>query len=158
MGRRKLVVLPAGFLMAFLTPVQCLASDTAVSGCYLLRLSTWSPALTLGEDEKYIAPPARIKLTTEPDHLWDPHGLRVESTGDATPSVHRSSYWISDGNKVHIVFTTGHSGLTMDLEVHGQNLTGAARTFWDFSRTQQVSQVVATRVACEPKSQSASQG
>ena len=129
--------------------VGCLAADFA--GCYELRLSKWSPAIPLGKDEIFVTPPARIALTTTPDHTWDEHGLSATPTDKANRWIGTHSYWTSDAHEVHIVWTTGFSGLTMDLEAQGSNLVGTAQTFWDFPRPQQTSHVTATRIPCESK-------
>jgi hypothetical protein len=135
--------------ISLLMSVKCVAGDFA--GCYELRLTQWSPALSLGDDLIFVAPPSRVALTTTPDHTWDEHAFRVNPEGGATPSIHKSSYWTSDTHRVHIVWTTGFSGLTMDLEQRGLDLIGTAHTFWDFDRPRQTSHVVATRVPCESK-------
>jgi hypothetical protein len=136
-----------GALLIALVTFRCLAGDFA--GCYELQLSQWTPALSLGADVKFITPPLRVELTTTPDRLWDEHGLKVTAAEGPKPPVHNRPYWTSDAKHVHIVWTTGYSGLTMDLESRGADLVGTAHTFWDFSRPQQTSQVVATRVSCE---------
>jgi hypothetical protein len=136
------------FGLALAAPISCLADD--VAGCYELRLSKWSPVISLGEDEKFITPPKRIALTTTIDNTWgDEHTFRVTPTNGAAPSVHRAAYWRSDARGVHITWTNGFSGLTMDLEVRGSDLVGIAHTVWDFSRPGQTSQVVAIRISCE---------
>jgi hypothetical protein len=129
--------------------VRCVAGDFA--GCYELQLTQWSPAISLGGDMIFISPPSRVALTTTPDHTWDAHGFGVTPAGGVNPSVHKDSYWTSDAHHVHIVWTTGFSGLTMDLEERGSDLIGTAHTFWDFPRPQQTSHVVATRISCESK-------
>lgn len=125
---------------------KCLADD--LSGCYELKLSPWAPALSLGADEKFISPPSRIVLTTTPEHTWDPRGFRVIAAKGVALTVHTFSYWVSRANDVHIAWTTGHAGLTMDLKRSGLKLEGAAHTFWDFSRPEQTSHAVATKVSC----------
>ena len=133
-----------------LTSASCLASE--VAGCYQLRLSPWTPTLSLGEDEIFILPPSKIALTTTPDHTWDPNGFKVTPSGGVTQSIHKASYWTRNGHNVRIVWTTGFSGLKMDLKERGTDLVGAARTFWDFARQRQTSQVVATRISCDSNS------
>jgi hypothetical protein len=145
---RPAIPLIAG--LVFLMPVRCLADG--LPGCYELKLSKWIPAIPLGADEKFVTPPKRIALTETIDSSWgDQHAFKVLPTGGASPSVHRHAYWTSDAHQVHVVFSTGYSGLTMDLEPQGSNLVGTAYTAWDFPRTGQTSHVVATRISCEPK-------
>jgi hypothetical protein len=115
-----------------LTSVRCLAGD--VAGCYQLQLSPWTPTLSLGEDEIFILPPSKIALTATPGHTWDPHGFKVTPSGGAPQSIHKASYWTRNGHHLRIVWTTGFSGLTMDLRERGSNLEGTARTFWEFSK------------------------
>src|SRR5207245_1004921 len=100
--------------MFSLTSANCLAED--LFGCYELKLSKWVPILSLGDDETFISPPSRVVLTTTPDHTWDPRGFRVIAANGVAPSVHTFSYWVSYADHVRIKWTTGHSGLTMDLK------------------------------------------
>jgi len=144
---RVVVSLALGISLAAST--LCNARD--VAGCYELTLSQWEPAISLGEDAVFISPPARIELTKTPDHTWDEHGLKVTPASGVSPSIHKSAYWTDNGHRIHIVWTTGFSGLTMDLQVRGSNLEGKAQTFWDFPRPRQTSHVVATKIACESK-------
>jgi hypothetical protein len=127
---------------------RCVA---AVAGCYELKLSPWSPVISLGADQVFATPPARVALTATPEHTWDAHAFEVRAAAGAAASVHTFSYWTGDAHHVHIVWTNGHSGLTMDLKARGSDLVGTAHTFWDFSRPQQTSHVVATMIPCEAK-------
>jgi hypothetical protein len=61
--------------ISLLMSVKCVAGDFA--GCYELRLTQWSPALSLGDDLIFVTPPSRVALTTTPDHTWDEHAFRV---------------------------------------------------------------------------------
>jgi hypothetical protein len=100
----------------------------------------------------FISPPARVELTMTPDHTWDKRGLKVTPASGLKPSIHKHPYWTTDdAHHIHIVWTTGFSGLTMDLEERGSNLVGTAHTFWDFDRQRQTSEVVATRISCHGK-------
>ena len=136
--------------LAFLTPVSCLADGFA--GCYELHLSEWSPAISLGADEIFVTPPKRVALTKTTAGSWgEQRAFKVVPTGGAAASAHRYAYWTSDAHQVHIVFSTGFSGITMDLEPQGSNLVGTAYTAWDFPREGQTSHVVATRIPCESK-------
>jgi len=135
--------------VSLVASTKCNAGD--VAGCYELKLSQWSPAISLGDDSVFISPPRRIQLTTAPDHSWDEHGLKVTPAGGESPSIHTSAYWTANGRRVHIVWTTGFSGLTMDLHERGSNLEGMAHTFWDFPRPRQTSRVVAMKISCEPE-------
>jgi hypothetical protein len=135
--------------ISLVASTRCNAGD--VAGCYELTLSQWRPAISLGDDAMFISPPGRIELTTTPDHTWDEHGLKLTPARGVSPSIHKSSYWTDNGRRVHIVWTTGFSGLTMDLQERGSNLEGTAHTFWDFPRPRQTSRVVAMKIACEPK-------
>jgi hypothetical protein len=137
-----------GVCVPLATPVLGATGDLA--GCYELQLTKWSPAISLGEDEIFISPPSRIILTSTPDDTWEKHAYRAAPVDGAAPWGRTHSYWTSSAQHVHIVWTTGFSGLRMDLKAQGADLIGTAQTFWDFSRPQQSSHVTATRVSCEP--------
>ena len=134
---------------ALLMPVRCLAADFA--GCYELQLSEWSPAISLGRDEKYVTPPKRIALTTTIANSWgNQHGFKVIPTNGAAPSIHPMAYWTSDAHQVHIVWRTGFAGLTMDLAPQGSNLVGTAYMYFDSGdRRGETSHVVAKKIPCE---------
>jgi hypothetical protein len=133
--------------MSLLMSRKCFSED--LSGCYELTLSPWTPALSLGVDEKFIAPPSRVALTTTPEHTWDARGFRVIAANGAAASIHSFSYWVSHGDRVQIKWTTGHAGLTMDLKRRDSKLEGIAHTSWDFPRPEQTSRVVATKISCD---------
>jgi len=53
------------------------------------------------------------------------NGYLVRPAPGAPQSVHCSTYWLPSGpKKIEIVFTTGTSGLEMQLTVQGQTLQG----------------------------------
>jgi hypothetical protein len=78
--------------------------------------------------------------------------LAFPSNGSRT-TVHGNALWMptSGGAGIHIVWSTGFSGLTMDLDVkdEGAFLEGEAKTFWDFPREVQTARIRAKRVDCE---------
>jgi hypothetical protein len=128
---------------------KSLADD--FTGCYELKMSPWVPALSLGGDGKFISPPARVVLTTTPEHTWDPRGYKVLAANGVASTVHTFSYWVreTEPDRIRIKWTTGHAGLTMDLRRRGSTLEGTAQSFWDFQRQEQTSHVVATKISCE---------
>ena len=57
--------------------------------------------------------------------------------------------WMPMGpKKIEIVFTTGTSGLEMQLTVQGETLQGNAKTFWDFLRRRQTAHIIAHKINC----------
>lgn len=128
-----------------------LLKPEAIQGCYELTLSPWFPDLKLGEDEEFITPPHRIQLfATKGAEGQEAQGYLVRPAPGIQPSVHRESYWLPKGPKtLEIVWTTGLSGLTMQLKTtDAETLRGKAATFWDFNRKKQTADVVAQRVDC----------
>lgn len=132
---------------------QDLVRVDVIKGCYNLTLSPWQPNLNLGEDAVFISPPRRVQLLAEHGtRLWETAGFIVRPAPGIQPSIHSSSYWVTTGRRsIKIVWTTGFSGLQMKLRLDPRGLRGEARSFWDFPRTSQTSDVVADRVDCQDK-------
>lgn len=128
-----------------------LVRPEAIQGCYELTMSVWRPDLNLGEDEEFITPPHRIQLFAERGtEGWEKEGYLVRPAPGARASIHRGSYWLPKGKRsIEIVWTTGLSGLTMELKVDGDVLRGKAKSHWDFARKQQTADVVARKVECK---------
>lgn len=123
----------------------------AVQGCYDLTLSPWFPEMKLGDDEEFITPPTRIQLFAEKGtEGWESEGYIVRAAPGIKPSIHRGAYWLPKGSKsLKIVFTTGFSGLAMDLKTaDAETLHGKATTFWDSDRKKQTAEVTAHRAPC----------
>lgn len=128
------------------------AQSVDVAGCYDLEIGAWSPTIDLGVDTLYVAPPPRIQMGTEPGFGLGgrAQGMLLEPAPGALPSVHRYSWWEEIGeDSVHLIWTTGYSGLRMRLGVQGRVLRGAASTFWDFGRATQTAPATATAVRCD---------
>lgn len=122
----------------------------AIQGCYEFGALSWKPDLKLGEDEVFITPPQRIRLLAEPGSVgFEKNGYLVRPAPGFPPSVHRASYWEPTGpNTLEVVFTTGTSGLSMQLKVEGETLRGKAKTHWDFPRRGQTAQIIAQKTDC----------
>ena len=130
-----------------------LVKPESIQGCYDLTLSAWRPDLNLGEDAVFITPPQRIELFAEKGTKgWESEGYIARAAPGVKPSVHRGAYWLPKSSQdIEIVWTTGFSGLTMDLRIDAIGLRGKAKSFWDFPRKQQTADVVAHKVDCEKR-------
>jgi hypothetical protein len=129
------------------TPV----SPEAIQGCYELTMSRWVPDMKWGDDEAFITPPRRIQLFAERGtEGFETNGYLVRPAPGTKPSIHRGSYWIPKGSKkLQIVWSTGFSGLVMELKTSdAEVLRGKATTSWDFNRTKQTAEVTARRIPC----------
>ena len=121
----------------------------AISGCYQMQVTDWYPRMQLEGDTEFITPPDRVNLTLEkPERGWRKGGFVVRQEPDRRRSIFESGEWVYRDDKVEILWTTGFSGLTMDLSVTRKGLKGLARTFWDFPRATQTAAVEAKRVPC----------
>lgn len=125
-----------------------------INGCYDLTLSAWRPKLNIGEDAVFITPPARVQLLAERGTRgWEAEGFIARPAPGVPPSIHSGSYWLPTGPRsIKIVWTTGFSGLQMNLTLETADLRGTAGSFWDFDRERQTADVVAQRVDCSEKS------
>jgi hypothetical protein len=122
-----------------------------IQGCYELGPLEWKPDLELDKDEAvFITPPRRIELLAERGTQGkEKNGYLVRPAPGFPKSIHRASYWQPTGVKtIEVVFTTGTSGLSMELELEGDSLRGIARTHWDFRRKVQTAHINAHRIEC----------
>ena len=122
-----------------------------VRGCYDLGVLKWRPDLQLDKDEAvFITPPERIELLAERGSQGSEiRGYMVRPAPGVPKSVHRFTYWRPTGpNKIEVMFTTGLSGLEMQLTLKGDTLEGKANTFWDFLRRRQTARVIAHKIKC----------
>src|SRR5260370_2248807 len=123
----------------------------SIQGCYELGALDWKPDLQLDKEEAvFITPPERIELLAERGTQGgEKNGYLVRPAPGVPHSVHRCTYWVPTGpKKIEVVFTTGLSGLEMQLTVEGEILQGKAKTFWDFLRRRQTARVMARKVDC----------
>src|SRR5215475_4301923 len=95
-----------------------------VKGCYELTVSAWRPTVDIGKDAVFITPPHRIQLFAEKGKQgWEAEGFVVKAAPGVPPSIHRGSYWLpKKGQRIEIVWTTGFSGLVMEMKVEGDEM------------------------------------
>lgn len=122
--------------------------------CFDLSLAPWQPNLGLREDTIFSTPPMNVRFSRVKSFGFGSYdgrlSFRVLPAKGASMSVHGPGFWtpIRGADSVSIVWTTGFSGLTMDLAVTRDTLRGVAETFWDFPRPRQTSQVTGIRTPC----------
>ena len=106
--------------------------------------------LKLGEDMEFITPPKRIQIFGEHGSRgFETNGYLVRPAPGFPRTIHRASYWVPKGKDgIEVVWTTGFSGLVMDLKVEAGTLRGEAESFWDFPRKRQKAHVFAYKVDC----------
>ena len=119
--------------------------------CFRLMLTPWLEALAIGEDSIFSTPPRVVRFSTVKrawrsydESLW----MRVEPTLGEPHSVHGPGFWRPYGDSVEVAWSTGFSGLTMNLHTATDTLRGLASTFWDFPRPTQVAQVLGVPTRC----------
>ena len=92
-----------------------------------------------------LAPAQRIEHATQVVGCYE---LAVGPCAPAT--IHSLTYWEVDSltGGVRLTFSTGLSGVQLDLASHGDSLIGTAREFWDFSAPQVTARARAVRAPC----------
>ena len=114
--------------------------------CYTLTLGAWNAALP----EPLPPPPATLQLTDSlGTHILE-NGRRVVRT---LPAGSQKSYLFQfweprEHGDVLVVFSTGFTGMTLDLAPEGDDLEGTARAFFDFGTFDLQAPVQLTRSAC----------
>ena len=134
-------------------PVQSSGEPSALAGCYELKLGRWWPS-GFGEDNVFATPPTKIQLLpvlgTEG---FEKDRLLVRPFPNKPESVffrRRYSHWRIQGtDSVQLTWTTGFSGVVINLAGQGSELSGWAHPFWDFPRFPRIAHVTAKRFACE---------
>src|SRR5258708_24838364 len=88
---------------------------SAFIGCYQLTLGRWWP-WSFGDDIKYVTPPSRIRLLTDPGTKGFDQGgylLRPIPKKEETSAESReSSYWqVRSTNQIDLIWTDGFTGV-----------------------------------------------
>lgn len=125
----------------------------AFTGCYNLKLGRWWP-WGFGQDNIFATPSSRIKLLPEQGtEGFERYGLVIrEMTLGKSPSPFRRrfSYWqVESSDKIDLTWTTGFSGVTLELKKGKKDLRGWAHPFWDFPRPPRIARVKASKIACD---------
>jgi hypothetical protein len=125
--------------------------DLVPTGCFDLEMGAWTPEIRLGADSLVMAPPHRIRLGAEPGKGIANRevGRSLEAAPGVNPSVHRVRFWDGTREELSLVWSTGFSGVRMQLEPEGGSLVGTARTFWDLPREVQSASVTAVPIPCD---------
>lgn len=120
-------------------------------GCYELKLGRWWP-WGFGEDSIFATPPNRIKLLPERGTVgFEQNGFLIrEITPGKGEKPWRGSYWlVKSADQLELIWTTGFSGVTLELNKQGNDLHGRAHPFGDFPRLSRVARATARRIACD---------
>ena len=132
---------------------QARIEPASFTGCYELLLGKWWP-WDFGGDTVFVTPPTRIELLPEHGTVgFETNGFKIRTISpqnNVPPGRPMSSFWeIKSRTKVHLTWTNGLSGVTLDLKKHGTELRGRAHPHFDFPtfvpRTQHVT---AKRINC----------
>jgi hypothetical protein len=122
----------------------------SLAGCYVLSLGEWMPKGDLGPDATFATPPKTIEFTLMPfSRTGGDDVYVVRPPAGANGSIHSWSTWeLTPDGTVSVRFSTGFSGLSMELGPAGPDLVGRAKTFWDFPRISQWATARATQTPC----------
>ncbi len=140
---------------------QVAVSVTSFAGCYELKLGRWWP-WSFGGDNEFVTPPSKIELLpvqgTEGFEKDEFLIRRIPPAQVNTIGRRRASFWqVRSKNDVELTWTTGFSGVTLNLSKHGDDLRGWAHPFFDFPTSPCIMHVTAQRIPCgAPNSSDAS--
>lgn len=131
-------------------PVQPDQRINAFTGCYELKMGRWWP-WGFGEDDMFATPPSRIKLLPEQGTRgFEKNGLVIREMTRKSGDLRRSSFWrVESSDQIDLTWTTGFSGVTLELKGKGSDMRGWAHPFWDFPRLPRIARVKAHRIACD---------
>ncbi len=129
-----------------------LATRSPVAGrCFRLYIAPMGKPVVTGEDTIFSKPPMVVEFSTRKHGRMggsEGQSLAVEPADGEGYSIHGPGSWRRAGDSIEVVWSTGFSGLTMQLKASGDSLTGLSRTFWDFPRESETSRVVGRPVPC----------
>jgi hypothetical protein len=121
--------------------------------CFDVHLDEWTPPQQTTGESFLMAPPPRIRFTTDdlPTGWPTRPGMLVLPAPGAMPSMHRITAWTTTGpDSVRVVWTTGFAGVTAELALVGDGLHGRARYTTDvLGPTRPETQLRAVPVACD---------
>lgn len=159
MDRRRLACLALLFTASFLAALaeaQDPQFGTLTRGCYRLQLGEWSDPFASGMPSLHI-PPEIIRFdTTEvtfprraPSRRYQLHPNVAAIAASRRPW---DPAWTRTApDSVHLLWTTGFSGVMLDLAVRGDSLFGRATARYDVvGPPVPRAQVIGWRVACPP--------
>jgi hypothetical protein len=117
--------------------------------CYEVQLGPWAPQLALGADTAFSVPPRRFHVDARPDSTLGRTAYPVRALPGAGGPVHSRGQWsVVRPDSVRVVFTTGFSGVVLQLSQDGTTWVGVASTFWDFPRQEQNAPVTLVPTGC----------
>lgn len=135
-------------------PVAAQAQNSI--GCYQVQVEPWEPAMSLGGDTVFIAPPRvlhLLPLSAEDSLKQAPYarGTYWHPATESPKSEWRTPRWIAREGKreITIEWSNGFSGFGVKLKAKGDTLRGVAETFWDFGRPAQKAQFKMWRADCD---------
>ncbi len=125
---------------------------TSFAGCYKLKLGRWWP-WSFGGDNEFVTPPSKIELLAiQGTEGFETEGFLIRGIPPAqvnTIGRRRASFWqVKSKNDVELIWTTGFSGVTLNLSKHGDDLRGWAHPFFDFPTSPRIMHITAPRIAC----------
>ena len=132
---------------------RCVASR-ALHGCYKLAIGRWWP-WGFGEENSYVTPPSRVELLSEHGTKgFEQYGflLRTMPRKEEAPAGSREfSYWqVRSSDQIDLIWTDGFTGVTLELEKKGDELSGWAHPHFDAVKLiPRTARVVARSIACD---------
>jgi hypothetical protein len=123
------------------------------AGCYELRLGRWWP-WGFGKENAYVTPPSRIQLITERGAQgFEQDGYLIRPMKSPMTGRGGPSYWqVKSDEKIDLIWTDGFTGVTLEMEKHGNELSGRAHPHFDaVPLIPRTAKVTAQRIACADK-------
>jgi len=121
--------------------------------CFDVRMTAWSPPVSAtqgpGGDSVFITPPSSIALTNILLGVFENRkSYKVVPARGLKAAKYTFGHWSPEGDKIKLTWGGGYSGMDATLTRTKSGLEGSAKTYWDFPRTVQKSQVTAKEVRC----------
>jgi len=114
--------------------------------CFSVSLGSCAPDLS----EPLPPPPGAIRLTDSLGADGLESGRTLVSAVPTAAESYRWSWWEQRGaDSLHIVFSTGFTGITLHLVRRGNDFEGSASAFFDFTAESPEATARLTRTACQ---------
>ena len=134
-------------------PQELSAQESRFVGCYVLTMSPWRPE---GASDPSFVVPQKVELTRRSGTESEAFGASsltdwriLRAFGGAEETDHPWKLWRLDPKgHVELQWSSGFSGVSMELRERHGLLYGIAETFTDTSQEEHVADVEAKRVSC----------
>jgi hypothetical protein len=135
-------------------PITIASPVDAFTGCYELTMGRWWP-WAFGEDTKFVTPPSLFELlSVHGKEGFEKDGFiirAIPASSAGSAGRKRASFWeIKPSGEINLIWTDGFTGVTLQVERHGNELRGWAAPHFDApTLVPRRAHVIARKIPCK---------